>query len=227
MILSHYTLDILKNFCIINPHMLFKAGKLLCTVDASRTIMAAATVPDEFPQEFAIHDLPKFLATLSLFANPSLTFDEGYVKIGQAKQHVKFVTTSPDILTVSSYKIPNIDLDAVEFEMPEEAFKQVLKASSVLNAPSILVVGEGSEIRLEALDTTSTGVNQFSRVVHEEEGKSFSFKAEMKLEHLKIISSGYKVKLYEESFLGFSTDIGKGDDSVPVNYWIALQSERG
>ena len=41
-----------------------------------KNIVANTTVPDTFNNEFAIYDLNEFLSALSLFKDPTLSFDE-------------------------------------------------------------------------------------------------------------------------------------------------------
>ena len=59
--LSKGTIDVLKNFSGINSQILVKKGSVLRTISAQKTIMAQATVEDEFPVDFAIYDLPQLL----------------------------------------------------------------------------------------------------------------------------------------------------------------------
>ena len=53
MKLSNDTITLLKNFASINQGILFKKGKTLRTVSAQKTVMAEATVGEEFPTELS------------------------------------------------------------------------------------------------------------------------------------------------------------------------------
>ena len=76
MKLSEHTISVLKNFASINQNLVIKEGNELQTMSAMKNIVSKATVEENFPREFAIYDLNEFLASLSLFKNPLLSFDE-------------------------------------------------------------------------------------------------------------------------------------------------------
>ena len=76
MKLSNHTTSVLKNFATINQNLVIKEGNTITTMSAMKNIVAKADVEETFPQEIAIYDLNEFLASLSLFTNPILTFDD-------------------------------------------------------------------------------------------------------------------------------------------------------
>ena len=61
MKLSENTLAILKNFSGINNSILVKSGNKLRTISVAKNILAEAEIIEEFPKNFAIYDLSKFL----------------------------------------------------------------------------------------------------------------------------------------------------------------------
>ena len=67
MKLSNDTREVLKNFSTINKNLLVKNGTAIGTMSAMKNIVAKATVPDTFNNEFAIYDLNEFLSAMSLF----------------------------------------------------------------------------------------------------------------------------------------------------------------
>ena len=81
MQLSNDTKDVLKNFSTINQNLLVKSGNAINTMSAMKNIVARATIPDTFNNEFAIYDLNEFLSALSLFKSPTLDFGEQSVKL--------------------------------------------------------------------------------------------------------------------------------------------------
>ena len=83
MNLSEQTVSILKNFSTINQNLLVKQGKVLKTMSAMKNIVSTAEIEQEFPKEFAIYDLHEFLACLSLFTNPELTFKDNFVVMSE------------------------------------------------------------------------------------------------------------------------------------------------
>jgi hypothetical protein len=76
MKLDPRTITILKNFTIINNGLSVKKGNVISTINAGRSVLAKATVNDDFSEDFAIYDLNRFLATLSLFDDPEIELQE-------------------------------------------------------------------------------------------------------------------------------------------------------
>ena len=60
MKLSNETLTVLKNFAGINQSILVRKGNKLRTMSVMKTVLAEATVNEEFEKEFAIYDLNQF-----------------------------------------------------------------------------------------------------------------------------------------------------------------------
>ena len=65
MKLSKETIEVLKNFSGINQSIVVKEGNKLKTVNSLKNILAHATVEEDFPKEFAIYDLTRFLGLIS------------------------------------------------------------------------------------------------------------------------------------------------------------------
>ena len=77
MKLSEHTISVLKNYANINQNLVVKEGNELLTMSSMKNIVAKATVEESFPRELAIYDLNEFLASISLFTNPILEFEDG------------------------------------------------------------------------------------------------------------------------------------------------------
>ena len=80
MQISKRTLGILKNFASINQSILIEEGNTIETISNIKDVYAKVEVDETFPVTFAIYDLNEFLACLSLFTKPELTFEEGFEK---------------------------------------------------------------------------------------------------------------------------------------------------
>ena len=76
MKLSENTKKILRNFCEINQSLYVKQGNTIRTISGMKNILAEATVPEEFPRDFAIYDLGQFLGGLSsqIYEDPEFDF---------------------------------------------------------------------------------------------------------------------------------------------------------
>ena len=89
MYLSTETVALLKNFSTINQSILIKAGKKIRSMSVMKNILVEADIDEEFSRDVAIYDLNEFLATLSLFNNPDLDFQDDYVVLSEEGSGVK------------------------------------------------------------------------------------------------------------------------------------------
>ena len=89
MKLSSHTTSVLKNFATINQNLVIKEGNTITTMSAMKNIIAKAEVEETFPQQIAIYDLNEFLASMSLFKEPVLDFQESYVVIKEENSKSK------------------------------------------------------------------------------------------------------------------------------------------
>ena len=146
MKLSNETLTVLKNFAGINSGIQFKKGNKIATISSTKTVLAKATLSDEFPQDFCIYDLNQFLSAYTLNKDPELAFEERYVifKAGRAK--TKYTTTEKNMIVSPPEKelsLPTVD---GSFKLSEEDLVQALKNAAVLQAPNIAFESDGSTI---------------------------------------------------------------------------------
>ena len=102
MKLSEGTVAILKNFSTVNQSLQFKAGNTLKTISPLKTIFVEATVDENFPKEFALYDLNKLLAKVSLYKEAHLGFDDDKINIStenkKKSDYIKYC--SPKIIIV-------------------------------------------------------------------------------------------------------------------------------
>jgi hypothetical protein len=114
MKLSAETLTVLRNFASINQSILLKPGKTLATISPQKTVMAKATVEDEFPVQAGIYDLSKFLSVHSLYEDPDLQFSENFLAFVEGKSRAKYVYADPSMIITppeKDVKLPSIDVE--------------------------------------------------------------------------------------------------------------------
>jgi hypothetical protein len=213
MKLDQRTLQVLKNFSSINPSILFRAGNTLKTITPTKTILAKATLQQEFPSSFAIYDLSKFLSVLSLFDEPDLEIGEKSVVIRSGRKKVNYVFADPNSIVApkddKEIRFPSAD---VSFELTAEVFSDVIKALGVLRQPEIAVVGDGSTITL----TTTNSKDPTSDVYSIEVGETDrNFTAIFKAENLRLLSDTYQVDIASAGISRFS--------SKDLEYFIAVE----
>jgi hypothetical protein len=218
MNLSNDTKEVFKNFSTINQNLMVKSGNVINTMSAMKNIVAKATIPDTFDNEFAIYDLNEFLSALSLFKNPTLSFSDKAVKLNEegGGSSVNYFFSDPSVVTSPKTEItmPSVD---VEFTFTQNSFNQILKASAVLGVPDVVLTGTaGGDINLTVTDRKNDTSNDFAIKVGENAASDFTYF--FKVENLKLLSGDYKVEVSQKGISHF-TNVNK-----PVEYFIALES---
>ena len=216
MKLSNDTRDVLKNYSTINANLLVSSGNKIATMSQMKNIVSLATLPDTFENEFAIYDLNEFLSAMSLFEDPELDFGDSSVKISQGGQSLNYFYSDPTVVTTPKSDITMPDPDAT-FTLKQSVFNQVLKASSVLGVPDmVLDVDEGGKMNLRVSDRKNDTSNSFS--VEVGEGGSPNQKFFFKVENLKLLSGDYQVKVSSKGISNFK-NLNKD-----IEYFIALEA---
>ena len=216
MKLSNDTRDVLKNYSTINANLLVSSGNKIATMSQMKNIVSLATLPDTFENEFAIYDLNEFLSAMSLFEDPELDFGDSSVKISQGGQSLNYFYSDPTVVTTPKSDITMPDPDAT-FTLKQSVFNQVLKASSVLGVPDmVLDVDDNGTMNLRVSDRKNDTSNSFS--VEVGEGGTPNQKFFFKVENLKLLSGDYEVKVSSKGISNFK-NVNKD-----VEYFIALET---
>ena len=216
MKLSNDTREVLKNYSTINANLLVTSGNQIATMSQMKNIVSKATLPDTFENEFAIYDLNEFLSAMSLFEDPELDFGDSSVKISQGGQSLNYFYSDPTVVTTPKSDITMPDPDAT-FTLKQSIFNQVLKASSVLGVPDmVLDVNETGHMNLRVSDRKNDTSNSFS--VEVGEGGTPNQKFFFKVENLKLLSGDYEVKVSSKGISNFK-NVNKD-----VEYFIALET---
>ena len=216
MKLSTDTREVLKNYSTINSNLLVSSGNQIATMSQMKNIVSKAVLPDTFETEFAIYDLNEFLSAMSLFDDPELDFGDSSVKISQGGQSLNYFYSDPTVVTTPKSDITMPDPDAT-FTLKQSVFNQVLKASSVLGVPDmVLDVDETGHMNLRVSDRKNDTSNSFS--VEVGEGGTPNQKFFFKVENLKLLSGDYEVKVSSKGISNFK-NINKD-----VEYFIAPEA---
>ena len=196
MKLSAGSINILENYASINGNLIINPGNMLKTMHACRTIFANAQVDEVFDRTFGIYDLKEFLATLAMFKNPDLTFNDQYVDIVDEDDptiHTKYWSADVDILT----KIPELKqlpAPSVVFNISNINFKRIQKAAAVLKCPDIVFEGGGGKIVAKVCNLSNATKNDFT-VVLEDNYTGEDFNVHLKQDKLMIIGGDYRCEL--------------------------------
>lgn len=214
MKISENTMNIFKNFALINPSIAIKPGNVIQTISPQRTIFATAVVEEEFPSKFAIYELNKFTGAVGLFNNPDFEFYDEYVKINEGKHSIRYIFADESMIVTppeKKIKMPSID---VEFDLTTADLSKLLKAISVLHLPEMSIVGDDGTIYIKAINNKNPSNDSFSIAVGVTNKK---FNLIIKAEHLKLMQRDYKVSLSSKGITEFN-------HNDKLSYWIATEA---
>lgn len=216
--LSSASIEVLKNFATINTGLLFKEGKKQKTISSSKTIFAEAVLDEEIPASFGIYDLNNLLEVLSLDSSvPSLSYEDPTLTVQNRDHEVtKFRCCKPDMLVVPPNKELDLGEPDVQFDLPEDVLSRVLRASSILSAPHILVESDGERMHLVASDTANDAAHRFSCKIGSANGKTFQLI--FRTENWKMLPGPYKVSISSKGIAKFQHQTRK------LTYWLALET---
>ena len=220
MKLSKHTLNMLKNFSDINMSIEIKKGNILRTVSVQKNILAQAELEEEFPQDFAIYELNRFLGAVSLFDDPEFQFNGKSANIGTNTHSVDYVYCDPSMIVTPPENNITFPDPEVKFTLSQDALSQIMKASNVLGTPEIAVEGgpaPADSIRIKALDVNNDSTDTF-KIVLEESHSGDKFRFVFKTENMKMIPGNYDVEI---SSKGISHWMLQGQK---LEYWIATES---
>lgn len=204
MKISENTIAILKNFSSINPSLLVRPGSTIVTMSPSKSILAKATVEENFPQQFAIYEMSKFLGIMSLFKEPEIEFGQKSMKIFSGKNSTTFTYADPSMIIHPPDREIDFPNHEVEFAMSAEDLQKVVRATGIIQVPDVVVQGKDGKILLSAMDSKTPTPDTFSIEVGDTD-KVFTivFKAEA---IIKLISKDYTVKINRKGITQFVTD---------------------
>jgi len=214
--LSEKTIDLLKNFSAINPSIVLKPGKQIKVISNTKSIMASASIDNEIPSTAGIYDVPKFLATVSLFDEPQFAFNEKSITISDTNRNkVNYYLTDTSMIIQPPEK--DIDMPACEVNLTlkKEHLEKVLRAAGILNVPYVSFTGRDDDIVLEAIDSKNSTSHTYSVTIGENT-LNRNFNLVMKVENMKLINADYRVSISSKGLARFVND--------SVSYWIAVES---
>lgn len=226
MMISEETQNILRNFSSINPSILLTGNNRIATMSVMRNILATADIEEEFPEEFGIYDLPRFLGNLSVY--PELNFGENSVIMADGSKTYKFMAAEPSAIihpkTMFAMEgsdnnpenvkaTPDYDINVT---LPSSTLSTIQKVASINSLPDYGLITEDGEIFFTALDKKSDSTD----IAKEPVGSSnVNFKMYFKAENLKLLEGDYSVSVSRNAISTFR------HHTRPIQYWITLESD--
>lgn len=201
MKLSEKTINVLKNFSIINPSIALDKGNTVKTIDSLKTILAVAKLDDEFPSDACIYDLSRFLSVLSLYKEPDIEFEEKFFVISEGNRKTNYAYSERRLLVLPPNKEIELPSEEVEIKLAWEDIETVIKAASKLQLPEIAFVCDGDEIYIRAINADVPNADTFDIKLDETSENVFKFI--LKSEKLKLIPQNYTVKISKAGLAKF------------------------
>ena len=216
MNISNETLDILRNFSSINSGITVKAGNELVTVSAMKNIFAKAVVDESFEKVHSIYDLSEYLGAVSLFDRPNFDFNAEKVTVSEGDNSVTYYYADPQMV-ISPTKEITMPEPEVSFDLDKDVLDSLLKASSVLSLPDMVLSSDGQSVVLTVKDKKNSTSNVFSKTVAQ--GNGSTFEMFLRMENMKMIPGDYTVFVSSKGIAHFT------NRNVAVEYFIALEPD--
>lgn len=211
---SNETIEVLQNFSLINPSIVFNEGKQLRTMAPTKGCVAYADITDELPSSFGVFNLSQFLSVVSLFETPEFTILDRSMVISEGKESINFVFADPSMIITPPDKEITMPTPEIEFDMPVDLLKRITKAASTLGSPELAVRGDGTDIFFETVNVKNTADNSYSVKIGESDKK---FKMIFLIDNVKIMQKDYKVSI---SSKGISKWAAEG-----LTYYITTEAK--
>lgn len=214
MKISSETISILKNFAGINSNLVFKPGKELKTISEAKTIMAKASILEDFPGEFGVYDLNEFLSLYNLMNDPDLTFTDHYLIMSDGSQKIKYFYSEVDILTQPSKDI-NMPECEVVLDVTMETLQKIQKAAAVLGHSELSFSSKGGDVVASVFNEKDATANTFDIDLGTTSTETFNYV--FSIANLKMLQGDYKVSISSKLISNW-----RNADN-PLDYYIALE----
>jgi hypothetical protein len=214
MKLSKETVNIFKNFATINTNLLLTPGSKVTTKSAKKTITGNVTVVEDFPIEFGIYDLNEFLGALALFESPDLEFYDKYVIIKENSDQIKVYKAEKGVLVYQEKEITFPEV-YVDFTLPSNVLSNIQRTSAVLHAEVLTVIGKDGQLIVQ-VGKQKQEANSYQNVIGTTDK---TFKANMLIEHFKMVPGDYQVTLSARKISRFQSA------TTDLVYHVAVEAD--
>lgn len=212
---SSDTLNVLRNFSSINPSVMFKEGTTVRTISPQKTVMAAATIGESIPNDAAVYDLSRFLATLQLFEEPNVEFGENKFTISAGRSELKYTYASPSMIISPPDKDIQLPDPELSVSLNWKSIDSVIKAAGVLSLGEIAFIAKDNKVTMSAIDSKNPTADSFDVVIKDDyDGAPFTMI--IRVDNLKLMPTDYDVQLSSKGMAHFK--------SSKVQYWIAVEA---
>jgi hypothetical protein len=189
MQLSKRTQAILKNFASINQSIVINPGNVIQTISNTTDIMAKAQIDETFDKKVSIYDLNEFLAVITVFDEPDITFGDDSVTITQGRMRQVYRYADPSIIKQAPEKgitLPSVEVTA---KLSREQLQTIIKAAA-LNSSTSLTFTNG-KAKVWDHQTPNSNVFEIDEISTHEVDYSLS----IGVEKLKMVADDYEISI--------------------------------
>lgn len=201
---SKRTFELLKNFSTINKSCLIREGDVIRIMNPEKTVFAQARVEDVFPREFGVFDLPALLATISLFEDPDITYEDNYLLIEEGRRKTRYYYTNTRHIKAAPAGDIKLPPTVMSFLLEKKELEDMLKASSVMKLTNLYITSE----KVICKNADGTG-NDYELLIENMEVKENAnvdeINININIDTLKLIPGDYEVSVTEKAILFKST----------------------
>lgn len=227
--LSKQTVDILSNYSKINSSIYIRPGNVISTVSKDKTILAKATVSEEFDREFAIYDLDELLNSISLFDSPQIALNSSYMSIidgenGKLKQ--KYFYVDPEIIFYSDKTDVAMPEVQVNFILTSDTIDKIHKAAGIMKIEDLTIESNEDQIVVKVFNVHGGDSSNSLAINIGENTTGASFKYHIKISNLKLIKGDYTVGLLfmKKGDSGGGLSSFKHNDQE-LEYFVAIEKD--
>lgn len=222
MKLNENTIQVLRNFAMINPNLVVEKGNTLRTIAEAKNVYASVTIPDTFETGFGIYDLSELLKVLDLMEDPDFTPKDGFAMVsdGSGRSRIKYYFTDTEMLTSPS-KTPRLpDTWEISFTLDSSTLGRLKSASGALGHKEVRITPQSGVLMLTVCDSENGTSNTFSIDVAGKYEEDTEFEIYLHIDNLKRVLPGtYEVNISSKLISKFTSS----NSDLPIEYLIALE----
>lgn len=211
MKLSKETLHVLAGINLINagsPVMgaVIKRGSVIkARRYKSRAPVMIAQIEDEFPRDFAIYDLKKFLSLISMMPDPEITFEPEYILVSSGRKKVKFRYVAENLLEDPTFFEKEIMMPPAlcQFDITDDDFKSLKSAAARLDAPEIAFISKGGVVTATTYNSKDARSDRFEIEVGVADRE---FTIIVGMENVNFLKRDYQVTLTAQGLLRWKSE---------------------
>jgi hypothetical protein len=215
MILSTTTINVLVCFASINQGILIKPGNTLRTLSVMKDIFAIAQIPDEFPREFAIHDIIDFLNCYPI--NADIVFKDDSLEFKDGPGLITYFYNNPFYnVFPGDENVKMLQENNIKFSLSASDFKDLHKMSKIMRLKNLKII-QNSMLLYNKKKTVCINNEKIYPIP---DMVFFDFEAVLKTENLKLIPLDYDVEISPQGIACFASNL----DGYAITYYISLDN---